>query len=53
MDRFYIITNSDKDPSLEITGKIVGLFKKKIKEAVKYSRLPDSMREPIIIQIHP
>lgn len=27
MDRFYIITNSDKDPSLEITGKIVDYLK--------------------------
>ena len=23
MDRFYIITNSDKDPNLKITGQIV------------------------------
>ena len=52
MDRFYIITNSDKDPSMEITGKIVD-YLKEYKEAVKYSRLPDSMRELIIIQIHP
>ena len=27
MDRFYIITNSDKDPSMEITGKIVDYLK--------------------------
>lgn len=28
MDRFYIITNSDKDPSLEITGGIADYLKK-------------------------
>ena len=27
MDRFYIITNSDKDPKLQITGKIVNYLK--------------------------
>ena len=27
MDRFYIITNSDKDPNLKITGKITDYLK--------------------------
>ena len=36
MDKFYIITNSDKDKNLEITKKIEDYLKAKGKEAQKF-----------------
>ena len=38
MDRFYIITNSDKDKKLEITEKIRRLSENTSQKLVKYSR---------------
>ena len=51
MDRFYIITNSDKDKKLEITEKNRRLSEKHITKTVKYSRQKGNMRVPFIIQI--
>ena len=49
MDKFYIITNSDKDKNLEITKKIENYLKEKAKNA-RYSLLKGNRNDTNLVE---
>jgi len=50
MDKFYIITNNDKDKDFQITNEIVS-YLKKMERNVRFSRRNVSWKGHTIIQI--